>query len=302
MPFIQLPDLNVHYEQAGRGRMTVVLLHGNFASWRWWLPLLRDFSLEQYTFYAPELRGCGDTDHPESGYSVEQLAIDLYQFVKALKLSRFHLIGHSLGGAVSLQFALNYPHYLHRLFLIAPAPAEGMPQLKRTLFGIGAAELNHLVRSLDLSRPILKRAIKKMIPSLHQDSMMLNALVDDAVRMSPDALDGFVDSLSTWNVLEQCNQMNLSTLILWGEQDEIVPYDALVRMQEKMPHAELVVWADVGHAPQLERMDEFKQLLLTFTDYKPIIHATKKENYSPVKSRYLFLNWWRKMRLFWKKK
>ncbi|OUD13906.1 alpha/beta fold hydrolase [Thioflexithrix psekupsensis] len=302
MPFIQLPELNVHYEQAGHGRMTVVLLHGNFASWRWWLPLLRDSSLEHYTFYAPELRGCGDTDHPESGYSVEQLAIDLYQFVKGLKLSRFHLIGHSLGGAVSLQFALNYPQYLQSLFLIAPAPAEGMPQLKRTLFGIGAAELNHLVRSLDLSRPILKRAIKKMIPSLHQDSAMLNALVDDAVRMSPEALDGFVESLSTWNVLEQCGQLTVSTLILWGEQDEIVSYDALVRMQEKMPHAQLVVWTDVGHAPQLERIDEFKQLVLTFIHHHPIVQTTKPDNHQPLKSRYAFLNWWRRIRHNWKKK
>ncbi len=266
MPFVKLSKVTLHYEHAGHGRTILVLVHGNFASWRWWLPYLQQLSPEQYTLYAPDLRGCGDSDHPSEDYAIERLAEDIHEFVTALKLPKFHLVGHSLGGAVSLQFALNHSNLLHTLTLVSPAPAEGMPHLKRTLFGIGPAELNHLARSLDLSRSILRRVLKDMIPTLSPEVKEFAALLDDAVRMSPHALEGFVQSLADWNVLEQCPNLHLPVLILWGEQDVIVKRDALERMQDALPNARLLIWPDVGHAPQLEQEGAFTQVLSEFVN------------------------------------
>lgn len=97
MPFIQTSNLNIHYELAGKGDTVLVLVHGNFASWRWWRPVL-DRLPAGYRAYAPDLRGCGDTDRPPDGYTIEQLAADLHAFARALGLPAFHLVGHSLGG------------------------------------------------------------------------------------------------------------------------------------------------------------------------------------------------------------
>src|SRR5438445_5735058 len=61
MPFIELQTLRVHYEQAGSGRNMLVLVHGNFASTRWWKPVL-DSLPTGWRAYAIDLRGCGRTE------------------------------------------------------------------------------------------------------------------------------------------------------------------------------------------------------------------------------------------------
>jgi len=104
MPFVQLETARAHYEVAGAGRNVLVLVHGNFASSRWWRPVL-DRLPPGWRAYAMDLRGCGETAPPPSGaaeeYSIPRLASDLAAFADRLDLPAFH-VGHSLGGAVAL--------------------------------------------------------------------------------------------------------------------------------------------------------------------------------------------------------
>src|SRR5512141_2614386 len=127
MPYVNTPGLKIHYEEAGAGPNVFVLVHGNFASWRWWRQLL-DQLPPGYHAYAPDLRGCGDTVGGTSteAYGIAQLGDDLLEFVRALGLPSFHLVGHSLGGAVALQLALKHPEKVRTLTLVTPAPATGL--------------------------------------------------------------------------------------------------------------------------------------------------------------------------------
>jgi 3-oxoadipate enol-lactonase len=280
MPFIQIPKLNIHYEAVGTGSKVLVMVHGNFASWQWWRPVM-DRLPPGYRAYTPDLRGCGETDQPADGYSVEQLAADLYHFVTQLGLSRFHLVGHSLGGAVSLQFALDHSPMVQSLLLVAPAPAEGMsflrvgqsrgalmshlvdPQRETSLDWI---ESNYrLLRTLGANRPWLRRALRRVAPTLN-GTAPFKVLVDDAARMAPEALVGYFQSLDTWNVQARLHRLKVPVLILAGEQDVLVPLAALERTAAEINQAQLVVWADVGHSPQLEQPDRFAQLLIEFVD------------------------------------
>ncbi len=129
MPFVNTSDIDMHYETGGRGKSVLVFVHGNFASWRWWQPVLKDLS-GGYRAYAPDMRGCGDSDRPADGYTIAQHADDLDHFIRALELPRLHLVGHSLGGCVAMEYALSRPKHLKTLTLVAPAPAEGQTVLQ----------------------------------------------------------------------------------------------------------------------------------------------------------------------------
>jgi len=237
MPFISLPTLTVHYEHSGSGNTVLVLIHGNFSSWRWWQPLLQHLPVN-YRAYVPELRGFGETDHPAQGYTIEQLADDLHELVTVLHLPTFHLVGHSLGAAVALQFALNQPLWVRSLTLVSPAPAEGMSHL-----------------------PSLPRWSK--LPSVTSLSPLIS-LFNDVPRMAPQAIMGLTQSLSTWNVQAQLPTLSLPVLMLWGERDLIVPRAPLERMASALPNAQFITWPGVGHAPQLEQPERFTKLLLKF--------------------------------------
>lgn len=286
MPFVTLPNLKMHYEEAGSGDDTLIMIHGNFASWRWWKPVMERLP-SGYHAYIPDLRGSGDTDRPPDGHTVEQLAEDIYEFVKALELSKFHLVGHSLGGAVSLQFTLDHPEKVYDLVLVAPAPAEGMPNLRKpaqhdspllVLFGLFDPEslVSNLspetletiyknVRTSAGNRYFLKSALAKMMPSwTHDDNPDFEALVDDAVRMSPEAMLGHLASLEKWNVLARLDRVEQPVLILLGKQDGLIHPGEMKRTVRQLKRGRLVLWRGVGHSPQIERPERFMRLLTSF--------------------------------------
>jgi pimeloyl-ACP methyl ester carboxylesterase len=280
MPFVQTSGLTIHYEVAGTGDIVVVLLHGFGASWRWWLPILKQLP-PGYRAYAPDLRGCGDTDHSPNGYTIKQLAVDLHHFAAALNLPPFHLIGHSLGGVVAMQFALDYPALLQTLILVAPAPAEGMSvyykdktslppplhlfELRRDLSFDLLDTTYRFLHTFDANRRLLRRALRRMLPTLPDDHFFA-ALVDDAARMAPQAVVGYMEAVDAWNVQTELAKVHLPAIILWGNKDTLILEAAPLKRTAKALHGRLVIWSNIGHAPQLEQPKRFLRFLTRFVE------------------------------------
>jgi branched-chain amino acid transport system permease protein len=285
MPFVRTPDLNLHYETGGKGKDVLLLLHGNFASWRWWLPVLKN-TPDGFRAYAPDLRGCGDSDRPEEGYTIARHAEDLDQLIRALGLPRLHLVGHSLGGCIALEYALKRPGRIKTLTLVAPAPAEGKTVLKATGHGgayAGSAGTIHSAYRMSerwgTTRNVFKRSLGRM---MQEDKVGddFEALVDDAVRMSWDAAAGHIESLSRWDVRDALGGLNLPVLVIGGQNDELIPPGALREAVLKMPKARLIIWPAMGHAPQLEQPERFIRILKIFT--------SRHTNHMPQKIRNFF--------------
>jgi 3-oxoadipate enol-lactonase len=266
MPFVRTPDLNLHYETGGKGKDVLLLLHGNFASWRWWLPVLKN-TPSGYRAYAPDLRGCGDSDRPEDGYTIAQHAEDLDQLVRALGLPRLHLVGHSLGGCVALEYALKMPDRIKTLTLVAPAPAEGKTVLKANGGYAGAGSIHSAYRMSErwgTTRNVFKRSLGRMMRE-EKIGSDFEALVDDAVRMSWDAAAGHIESLSRWDVRDALGELNLPVLVIGGQNDELIPPEALQKAVRKIPKGRLILWPGMGHTPQLEHPERFVRILKIFT-------------------------------------
>jgi pimeloyl-ACP methyl ester carboxylesterase len=285
MACIHTERLDIEYREVGAGPNVFVLVHGNFASWRWWKPVFERLP-RGYRAYAPDLRGCGDTagdtaasTTAEDAYGIPQLADDLLAFVDAVGVRSFHLVGHSLGGAVALQFALEHSRRVRSLTLVAPAPApaaglEPMRQgrspsalLLRTIDPEHVAAMAVLHSSyrvhhaLGTNRFMLAGPLAKMMPSATLDRVDARALLGDAARMSPDAVVGFFQALHRWNVVDRLRALTVPTLVLAGGKDALIPVAALEEAAELLPRGQLMVWPGVGHSPQVERPDAFVELL-----------------------------------------
>ncbi|MFI4978761.1 MAG: alpha/beta fold hydrolase [Nevskiales bacterium] len=109
MPYAELPGVRLHYEEAGAGP-PLVLLHGIGASCKDWEYNIPAFARD-YRVIAPDLRGFGRSER-SGNYSVATFASDIWHLLDQLQVERFHLIGHSMGGAVALQMAVDRPQRL----------------------------------------------------------------------------------------------------------------------------------------------------------------------------------------------
>jgi len=275
MPYLDTPALRVHYETAGTGRTIAILLHGNFATARWWRPILERVP-KGFTVYAPTLRGFGET-RGDRARSMIELAEDIRELARALRIERFHLIGHSLGGAVAMQYALSWPETLHGLGLVAPAPGDGLeamrsrndfmgrlmawtdPELPTSRFTLALGM--QWSRLLGTYRPSIANALARMMPSADPATIEFDALLADAHAVDDRTLLDIYEALRRWDVRARLPSLALPVRILAGRRDALVSLASLEALAGALPRAELAVWDDVGHSPQLENPDAFAQWL-----------------------------------------
>ena len=266
MPFIQLESVNLHYKLQDKGTTPIILLHGNFGSWHYWQPFLQNVP-DGYTAYAPEFRGCGDSQVTDSGYDIATLCQDIFQFADKLELEKFHLVGHSLGGAVAQQLAGSQPDRIITLTLVAPAPASGLKKLQQTsqiTDFFSAESIFHFLGQVNMKRNVLTTSIKKSMPGLAKDEKLLTQAVNDALKMDIKAFNGFLESLKTWTGTTLLKHFNSPVLIIYGDIDNVVPLAPLQDMQQDISNCRLHIMRNIGHSPQLERPRAFNKLLSAF--------------------------------------
>ncbi len=122
--FVTAGDVKLHYVQWGEQGPAIVCVHGLTAN-AFCFQAFADDLARDHRVFAYDLRGRGDSDKPEHGYSVPIHATDLLYMIDALELERPVLMGHSLGAQIVLYFAAHYPQKLSKLILIdagAPLP------------------------------------------------------------------------------------------------------------------------------------------------------------------------------------
>ena len=259
MPFIDTPRLRFHYRTQGDpDGLPMLLLHGSFASGRWWEPFLSILPKEILAV-VPDLRGCGESDQTDTGYAIDEQAEDVHSLVEALGWDGFDLVGHSSSGAVAVEYAMRYAHTLHSLILVSSAPVEGV----RT-----PLEAYPVLESLRTERELLGRALRNLMPSLADSAVhqpFIEQLVTDAQSMAPAAFTAVARALDHWDRFQDAGQLTLPTLLIWGDQDTIVDHATTVRSLIAIPGANnLEILRNVGHSPMIEAPVALAERIIDF--------------------------------------
>lgn len=126
--FQKVNGINIHYVTGGSGN-PLVLLPGWPQTW-WSYHKIMPLLAEKYRVIAVDMRGMGDSDKPEEGYTKKQMASDIVELIVALGCDRVHIAGHDIGANVAYSFAVNHPEKIDKLILLdTPPPDENMYRL-----------------------------------------------------------------------------------------------------------------------------------------------------------------------------
>lgn len=252
MPFVSTPHLRMHYRAAGEGPRVLVFIHGSAASGRVWEPVL-PLLPPGFRAIAPDLRGFGASDKPEVDYTITQAAIDLRHVMWELDLTRFVLVGHGLGAAVALEFAVRWPHRVVGMVLVSSPPLSGEPL---------PAEAFPLLQSTAHDRRLLGLQLAAQTPGAMRDHLW-EQMLDDALA-GADAVVPYARALSGWSVLEHAADLHQPAVFICGEADPRQTAERLAESRAALPKAELRTLPGSGPMPMLEQPGAFAGLLTDF--------------------------------------
>lgn len=268
--FVETGRLRMAYRRQGLADgIPLLFLHGSFATSRWWQPVL-DLLPAEFDAIASDLRGCGATEKVPTGYAIESQAEDIALFVDALGLRGFCLVAHSSSCAIAIEYVLTNPEMATSLLLIAPPPLSGVTTPPEGLATLDAMRSDPL---------LLREALSLLAPNLaHSDDAFFGVIVDDAQEMAPAAFTANAVALSAWNRSAEARMLTLPTLLVWGDQDPIVPRSDVTHMLISLPGAlNLDILHGVGHSPMLDAPLELAERIVDFAtdelDLRPALDS-----------------------------
>ncbi len=243
--------IKTNYYVAGEGNgRTVLLLHGMTSSGDAYRELMVGLA-DQYHLIAPDIPGFGFSDSTVP-YTMNHLVEWVAAFFDALEIRECLLIGHSFGGVLATHFALAYPEDVSRMVLIAPAllTMQNVPDfLIRVGVSLGLADLGTTITQ---SRMVVPYQVKSPFyqPENQPGSVWERRIRDyENARASANVLK----AIAYQNSLVDLQQLAHPVCLIWGADDQIVPYKNGETLLSLLPDAELHKVVECGHAPVQEQ-------------------------------------------------
>lgn len=254
--FLTIAGMKVHVRDEGpKGDpLPIILVHGTSASlhtWDGWNEVLS----KHHRVIRFDMQGFGLTGpHPQAKYRIEDFAETLIKLMDVMGIERAIVAGNSLGGYVAWSTAVLYPERVAKLILVDssgyPFESESVPI---------AFQIYNSVILKSLFGNILPRAlVKSSLENVYVDpDKITDALIDRYFELTTregnrEALARrFVDT-KAGQLAGRVGELTQPTLIMWGEQDKLIPISVGQRFHREIANSEFVSFSDLGHVPQEE--------------------------------------------------
>lgn len=266
-------DVNLTYMErasSAEDSETIILVHGFSSNKDTWIRFA-DAINEKYRIIAVDLAGHGDSDRSMvSNYDLIEQADRLEVFFNGLDINSFHIVGSSMGGAISLLYSLTHPSKVQSLTLMNSAGIDGDTQSE--YFKILAKGENPLIANdeesfefrMDLTMsqppflpwPLKSALLRQTIAREAINSKIFTDMVSTKERLQEENFDAKIKTIMAKN--------KLPTLIMWGEEDRVLDVSAAAAFKQLIPHAQLHIFEDVGHLPMLEVPQESAEVFQDF--------------------------------------
>jgi pimeloyl-ACP methyl ester carboxylesterase len=250
----------VHFEAHGRGR-PVILLHGWLESWDHWLGLMGALA-DRYKTYALDFWGFGESGKHVSAFTVPDYVGMVDQFMERLGIATAAVVGHSMGGTVSLSLAVEHPDRVQSIAVVgSPIAGDGLtliPRLaaRRSVAGLAWAVPGSILLLARLAAPLLAR---------DQDAWY-HVFERDLGWATSESFHRSVASLKATDLRPVIGAIRVPTLGVYGKRDRIVSPKQGHLLKRSVATAEAVFFERSGHFPMLDEPERFYETVAAFLD------------------------------------
>lgn len=286
--YVELEGVWVRYRMIGSGP-PVVLVHGWLSSSRVWESLAEKLA-QDFTVYALDLPGFGDSDKPLHGYGLRPGSRLLRAFCAEFGISGAAVVGHDTGGDMAVKLAADHPDLVSKLVLVAaPADADHVDlptSLWLPTIPVAGPVLYALGRSV---RPVRRWWARSLVAETDDPPQQA---IEDVGRSTPAAagksLKAARRELARGRLLGQARRVKAPLLVIFGEEDPLVDPDAAGVWAEVSPAAEVFSIKGCGHLPMAEEPASFEERVISFltgdrepaSEARPVVYRKRGGSYS----------------------
>ncbi len=257
---IDLPNqVSIAYADEGKGKTTLIFIHGLGSYLPAWKKVVDELR-QDYRCIVVDLPGYGKSGRGDWSYDMAFFADCIEALVKKLKLRKVSLVGHSMGGQISLTLALRQPQWLQKLVLLAPAGFETFTEADRAWFTqyvtpavFKATPVAQIERNFDVNFYGAKMPADARF--MYEDRLLMRetAEFDQYCNMIPKCVQGMLQQ----PVADRLHEIKTPTLVFYGNDDLLIPnrilhpklsVEAVAKQgQEQLPQSQLVMVPKCGH-------------------------------------------------------
>jgi pimeloyl-ACP methyl ester carboxylesterase len=266
--FISIQEMNVHYKDEGAKSDTVplVLIHGTGSSLHTYDAWAEQLMSERRVVRM-DLPGYGLTGpFPSGNYSITHYVDFLEKFLSDLQIRKCTLVGNSLGGRIAWSFTLEYPEMVDQLILIDAAGYTGKSKSMPLAFKLAKIPVLKNILTFITPRSIARSSVENVYAD---KSKVTNELADRYFELTlrEGNRQAFIDRFSVSSdttAFREIKSIQQPTLILWGEEDNLIPVEMAYRFHNDLPNSTMVILKNTGHVPMEESPNESLEAVKQF--------------------------------------
>lgn len=259
MPFLTHAGATLRYDRIGSGP-TVLLIHGwlgNRTFWERQVTALR----ERFTVVTVDLRGHGESSPARSGYTIGAMAADLEQLVRALGVQRIALVGWSMGGLIAQELARRLGDRASALVLVCTT-AGGLTDAKNP--HADAATTAEIQAAVAADFRAFVRGFAANLFKAGADSPLVPWAVSQMQKTPPHVAEACLQGILAVDGRAKLAAIRTPTLVVHGRLDRVFPVAMAEELAKGIPAAQLVLFEDSGHSPNLEEPERFNEVVGAF--------------------------------------
>lgn len=251
----------IYYQVRGTGT-PLVLLMGFGADGNTWEPHLRVYE-KYFKCIVIDNRGVGKSDQPAGPYSTAMMALDTVAVMQHAGVSKAHVAGISMGGAIAQELAIHFPHMVQSVVLTSTWPAFNnyaktvYENLKKIRVSVSAEVFMELLQLWIYAPPFYETGMQ----ALREGQQ---AAGNNPNPQSRQGFEGQLDACIGHHTIDRLPQIKVPTLITVGDQDIFTPPAFSRLLHEKIPHAAYVSFPQGGHVHHWEDLDRYNDQTLQF--------------------------------------
>ena len=248
---------DIYIDDIGSG-FPLVLVHGYLGSSEMW-SLQKEFLSKYFRVITPALPGFGESYKAKSFKSINQIAKLILKILKEKKVSKFHLMGHSMGGMVVQEMVKISENRIKKLICFATGSVGDIPGRFETM---------------DTTRDRLKKdGLKKTMTRVpqnwfvHGDKAKYYYFCENAVKnISIETADNALIAMKNWRGYENLKNIKQDTLIIWGDKDLSYNFDQVNTLKKNIPNSKLEIFKGCSHNVHLEEPQKFNETVKNFLE------------------------------------